>query len=242
MGARSNRLVALSSAAILAVYTAGYLKTRSAAERLTVAAAERRIASPPAATVARSNPPGVEGASSVPAAPVSPASMSNARLPHGREASGLAPSTPSPAPAAESQPPSVDGERSLASASQPPTGTNSPTATTEEVQIVEPPAQTSEPAPAPAPPTRQGQYKDGTYLGWGYSRHGDIQASVVVEDGRIVSAEIAQCRTRYSCSWVEHLPQQILSRQAARVDFVSGATQSSYAFEDAVAEALSQAK
>jgi uncharacterized protein with FMN-binding domain len=88
----------------------------------------------------------------------------------------------------------------------------------------------------------RGPYTDGTYTGWGYSRHGDIEATVVVQGGRIASAEISQCRTRYSCSVVAHLPGQVISRQRAAVDFVSGATQSADAYEDAVREALAKAK
>jgi uncharacterized protein with FMN-binding domain len=84
-------------------------------------------------------------------------------------------------------------------------------------------------------------YKDGTFFGWGYSRHGDIQASVVIQDGHIVSTAIATCATRYSCSWIANLPQQAVERQGPKVDYVSGATQSSNAFSDAVAEALSKA-
>ena len=98
-----------------------------------------------------------------------------------------------------------------------------------------------EPSPAPtvAP---QAHYKDGTYSGWGTSRHGDIQATVVVEGGRIASAAIAQCLTRYSCSWISLLPPQVVSRQSAEVDYVSGATQSTDAFYYAILEALSKAK
>jgi len=90
--------------------------------------------------------------------------------------------------------------------------------------------------------TPQDRYKDGTYLGWGTSRHGDIQASVVIERGRVVSAAIAQCLTRYSCSWIASLPPEVVSRQSANVDSISGATQSSDAFQEAIAEALSKAK
>ena len=102
-------------------------------------------------------------------------------------------------------------------------------------------------ADGPPPPlapavTPQGQYKDGTYLGWGSCRHGDIQASVVVTEGRIVSAVISQCRTRYSCSWIAGLPSQVIGRQGAQVDYVSGVTESTDAFSDAIAEALSKAK
>ncbi len=93
------------------------------------------------------------------------------------------------------------------------------------------------PSAPPAP-----KWKDGTYFGWGTSRHGDIQAAVVIEGGRIASATIAQCRTRYSCSVIDKLPPQVAQRQSPEVDFVSRATQSTNAFYYAVVEALSKAK
>ena len=92
--------------------------------------------------------------------------------------------------------------------------------------------------PAPAKPI----YKDGTYYGWGTSRHGDIQAAVMIQDGRIASATIAQCLTRYSCSVIAKLPPQVAERQSPETDYVSGATQSTNAFYYAVVEALSKAK
>jgi uncharacterized protein with FMN-binding domain len=73
-------------------------------------------------------------------------------------------------------------------------------------------------------------------------RHGSIEASVVIEGGRIKSAVISQCRTRYDCNVIENLPPQVATRQSADVDTVSGATQSGDAFYDAVTEALSKAK
>jgi uncharacterized protein with FMN-binding domain len=85
-------------------------------------------------------------------------------------------------------------------------------------------------------------WKDGTYLGWGTSRHGDIQAAVTIEAGRIASATIAQCLTRYSCSVIDKLPPEVPQRQSADVDYVSGATQSANAFYQAVVEALGKAK
>jgi uncharacterized protein with FMN-binding domain len=84
--------------------------------------------------------------------------------------------------------------------------------------------------------------KDGTYYGWGSCRHGDIQAAVVIEGGRITSAAIAQCLTRYSCSWIDPLPPRIVRRQGTTFDYVSGATESSDAFQDAIADALSHAQ
>ena len=86
------------------------------------------------------------------------------------------------------------------------------------------------------------QLKDGVFYGWGTSRHGDIQASVEIKNGKIIGAYISQCRTQYSCSWVSALPGQVVQRQSAEVDYVSGATQSSNAFYYAVVEALKKAR
>ncbi len=85
-------------------------------------------------------------------------------------------------------------------------------------------------------------WRDGTFSGWGTSRHGNIEATVVIEGGRIVSATISRCLTRYSCSWITHLQQQVVTRQSPDVDYVSGATQSANAFYYAVFEALHKAQ
>ena len=79
------------------------------------------------------------------------------------------------------------------------------------------------------------------YYGWGYSRHGNIEAKVVVAEGRM-SATISQCLTRYDCGIIGHLPPQVEKRQTPDVDFVSGATESANAFYYAVVSALEQAK
>jgi uncharacterized protein with FMN-binding domain len=116
---------------------------------------------------------------------------------------------------------------------------NTPAATTPVVS-----APIAAPAPAPAAPAAAPapKYKDGTYTGWGTSRHGDIQAEVVIEGGRIISANIAQCLTRYSCNVIGRLPPEVPQRQSAEVDYVSGATQSTNAYYYAVTEALGKAK
>ena len=67
-------------------------------------------------------------------------------------------------------------------------------------------------------------------------------AAVVIEAGRIASATIAQCLTRYSCSVISRLPPEVAERQSPEVDYVSGATQSANAFYYAVVDALSKAK
>ena len=65
---------------------------------------------------------------------------------------------------------------------------------------------------------------------------------MVIEGGRIASATIAQCRTRYSCSVIAALLRKWPAGRAPEVDYVSGATQSADAFYYAVVEALAKAK
>jgi uncharacterized protein with FMN-binding domain len=100
-----------------------------------------------------------------------------------------------------------------------------------------PPTATTAPTAVPAKST----LKDGTYVGSGYSRHGGIEATVVVAKGKIVSANVSSCGTRYPCSRVAPLVQEVIDTQAPPVDLVSGATDSSYAYVDAITQALAQA-
>jgi len=65
---------------------------------------------------------------------------------------------------------------------------------------------------------------------------------VVIEAGRIVSAEISNCQTRYPCDVIEKLPPQVITRQSPNVQRVSGATESADAFYSAVYFALKQAQ
>lgn len=97
-------------------------------------------------------------------------------------------------------------------------------------------------AKSPAAAAEPVRYNDGTFVGWGYCRHGQIQSTIVIEHGRIVSAEITQCGTRYSCDWIAKLPPQVVSRQSAEVDFVSGASESADAFYYSIEDALKKAK
>jgi uncharacterized protein with FMN-binding domain len=212
----SNGLVALGSAAVLTVYTAGYARTRPAAARF--ALADDRRPAPPTTPAAAPELASAKPAATI-AVPTSPAprraetqtARRTATTPRPVPPTAVAPVAATPAPAPELPP--------------------APPPAADPISIVEPPN---------APP--KSQYKDGTYLGWGTSRHGDIQASVVIAGGRIESATIAQCLTRYSCSWIAALPPQVAARQSPEVDYVSGATQSTNAFYYAVVEALNKAK
>jgi uncharacterized protein with FMN-binding domain len=196
-----NGLVALSAAAILAVYVAGYQRTGSAADRFEAQTSRRLAAAPAVAAVVVPSPAAPEAG----AAPTqnSPASLRKAPSRAARPPRAASPATPAPV-----------------------------TTLTESAA-----------APAtPEPAKPEISYKDGTYLGWGSCRHGDLQASVVIQDGRIASTTIAQCLTRYPCSWIADLPKQVVTRQGPKVDYVSGATQSTDAFFDAVSSALAQAR
>ncbi|HXJ43944.1 MAG TPA: hypothetical protein VNH18_31955 [Bryobacteraceae bacterium] len=236
----ANSLVAVSSAAVLAVYSAGYFRTRWAADRFASQTAERR---PPSATPGSSVMPIadirplVRGIPAVvtPTAPAAAPSVSKVA------ASGSAVPSAPPTPAAaitsstDPAPTPVPVEISSTPAPDPPVAVAAPSAPAlTAVQPTTPP-----PAP-PAPPKTV--WKDGTYTGWGTSRHGDIQARVIIEGGRIASATIAQCLTRYSCDVIDKLPPQVAQRQSPETDFVSGATQSTNAFYYGVVEALSKAK
>lgn len=216
-GKITTRLVALSSSAILTVYSIGYVRTRTAAQRIDAAERPRvTIPSPSPATQ-----------------PVSPAVVSETvtAKPAASTPAKPAPTPSKPRPARQSPRTTTPSITSIPSAA--------PQPTTAAV-AAEPPL--APPPPPPATPAPAALYKDGTYSGWGTSRHGDIEATVVIENGRIASANISQCLTRYSCSLIAHLQGQVVTRQSPDVDYVSGATQSTNAFYDAVVNALAKAR
>ena len=239
----ANNLVALSSAAILSVDAAGYLLTKAAADRFTVAAAQRRPASAPvsrgASIGARPRtdetrsigqaPSAAEGTRATPAAPPvardsSAASTRTSPSPQTSATSVQAPGEPqSPAQAADAA-----AQPFVALPNDLPVAVAEPVQPTADVAALQPAAP-------------EALYKDGTFVGWGYCRHGAIEATVVIESGKLVTAGISLCDTRYPCSMISKLPPQVVSRQTADVDYVSGATDSADAFHQAVADALTQA-
>lgn len=224
----ANSLVALSSAAVLAVYAAGYVRTRPAANRFAQQAAERRPAAPVTPTVAASA--ASSRATTVPAA----AAPSQAAKPSSSLQEKLAAARPATASQESTRPAAADSPIPAPVTETPVPAPTAPASAPEATPTTD--------SDTPAEPQAVAKYKDGTYFGWGTSRHGDIQAAVVIEDGHIASATIAQCLTRYSCSVIAALPPQVAQRQSPEVDYVSGATQSADAFYYAVVEALSKAK
>ncbi len=97
-----------------------------------------------------------------------------------------------------------------------------------------------EPLPDAAPKPA-GNWRDGTYTGWGTSRHGDIKAQVVIQNGRIVEAGIASCETRYPCDVISTIIHQPVERQSPDVDRVSRATESADAYYYGLLTALAHA-
>ena len=99
------------------------------------------------------------------------------------------------------------------------------------------------PVPAPAASAATGaSYKDGTYSGQGSSRRGNVWVNVIISAGNIESVTITRSTLQYPVRDIAGLPSQVVAKQSAQVDIVSGATYSSQAFRTAVSQALSQAK
>ena len=209
-------LVTLSATAILAVYVAGYQRTRAAADQFEAQTARRQSSVPAVAVVMPPRP--LEPSVTAPAVPQAPAAPPRETATTGRPAAAIPDAAPKPA-----APPKLPAVSTAAPA-----------------PVSEPPAEPAAPPVAKADPSYS--YKDGTFVGWGRCRHGSIQASVAIEGGQIVATEITQCLTRYSCSWISNLPGQVVTRQSATVDYVSGATESTDAFYDAVSSALAAAR
>lgn len=251
-GRVKHGLVALSSAVVLSIYSAGYLRTQAAADRFASEESDRRPARPVPAFDPGAAPaptlPAATGSSVAPAAPVT-TTHEIARKSIEPSAAPVT-SAPTSAEAAATETTAPNAPATVMRVATPTIGTAptppvSPSPVATVAEPVMPTATANATAPAavasPAAPAAP-RYKDGTFAGWGTSRHGDILASVVIEGGRITSAKIAQCETRWPCSWIEMLPAQVVTRQSAETDYVSGATQSTNAFYYAVVEALAKAK
>jgi uncharacterized protein with FMN-binding domain len=226
-GKISNGLVAASCAAVLAVYTAGYSRTREAARHFEVQAEERRSIARNVEMVPVTQPADVStDLSASSSQPALEARASSARpVDTVPVASGVAEPVPQQIETTSDATPPVPAETALA---EPPIAVTAASAPA--------PAPAPEPPPGPAP-----KWRDGTYTGWGRSRHGDIEARVVIKDGRIVESGISQCLTRYSCDVIDILIPQPVQLQSPDVSYVSRATQSSDAYYFGLVEALGKA-
>jgi uncharacterized protein with FMN-binding domain len=99
-------------------------------------------------------------------------------------------------------------------------------------------------APSTQAPSSQTKslYKEGIFTGLGSNRRGSIQVAVTIKNDKITDVTISNFAMHYSESDVVGLPDEVIQKQSAQVDNVSGATYSTRAFEDAIQEALGQAQ
>jgi len=204
----ANGIVALSSAAIIAVYAAGYFHIASAEAGITSVAPTALVAS---------------------AATTPTATAASLLTPTASTATATTPATVS-APLATAT------AMTTAATTTTPAATSAPLATATVAATATP---TTQPTQAVA---ASSTYKDGTYTGSGTSKHGGVTVAVVIKNGVIVSTEITASNTRYPISRIAALPGEVVAAQSASINFVSGATDSSMAFQTAVASALALAK
>jgi uncharacterized protein with FMN-binding domain len=121
-------------------------------------------------------------------------------------------------------------------------------------QLIDQPAPTPVPTPAPAPAPEPppaapaGRYRDGTYTGSNADAiYGFVQVQATVSGGAVVSVKfLSYPSDRRQSQQINSyampiLIQQAISAQSAQVNGVSGATDTSIAFRESLAAALSQA-
>ena len=95
---------------------------------------------------------------------------------------------------------------------------------------------------APTATPVPGSLRDGTYLGAGQSRFGNVFVTVAITQGRITQVWINAVTTTFPSQAIDSLRDQVVARQSAAVDLISGATASSSAFVQAIQAALAQAQ
>ena len=105
------------------------------------------------------------------------------------------------------------------------------------------------PNPTPTPPKSKGQYVDGTYTGISANAYyGYVQVQATVSDGKLTSVSFLSYPNDRNTSReinsqaMPLLKQEAIAAQSANVSGVSGASDTSMAFRESLASALSQAK
>jgi uncharacterized protein with FMN-binding domain len=93
-----------------------------------------------------------------------------------------------------------------------------------------------------------GQYKDGTYTGSvADAYYGNVQVQAIVQNGAIADVQFLQYPSDSGTSAgisqrsMPLLKTEAISVQSAKVDIISGATQTSQAFQQSLSAALEQA-
>jgi len=94
-----------------------------------------------------------------------------------------------------------------------------------------------------------GAYKDGTYTGTAADAfYGTVQVAAVIRAGALADVQLLQYPSdnghslQVSNGALPQLKQEAIAAQSANVNIISGATQTSQAFQQSLAAALAQAK
>jgi uncharacterized protein with FMN-binding domain len=95
---------------------------------------------------------------------------------------------------------------------------------------------------------KTGQFKDGEYTGPATDfLYGNIQVKATISGGKLTDVEFLQYPTHHESARINEyampiLKQEAIQAQSARVDVVSRATDTSYAFMQSLAAALREAQ
>ena len=86
--------------------------------------------------------------------------------------------------------------------------------------------------------------KDGSYVSAGRGMQGDIQVELRVRDGYIDRVDVAEHNENVGVveDAFDRLEEDVLRKQSADVDTISGATEASYGFMEAVRNCIRQAE
>jgi uncharacterized protein with FMN-binding domain len=92
-------------------------------------------------------------------------------------------------------------------------------------------------------------YKDGTYTGnVADAYYGNVQVQTTIQGGKIAGVTFLQSPSTHGTSIaindqaIPYLKQEAIQSQSANVDIISGATDTSMAFQQSLAAALAQAQ
>jgi uncharacterized protein with FMN-binding domain len=102
--------------------------------------------------------------------------------------------------------------------------------------------------PSNSPSASAGQYKDGTYTGIvADAFYGKLQVIATIQGGKVTDITFPQAPSGGHSGEVSNqalpvLKQEAIAAQSASVNIVSGATQTSEAFNQSLASALAQAR
>lgn len=117
-------------------------------------------------------------------------------------------------------------------------------------EVVKSTPKSTPPTPIPIPTQKPtGQYKDGSYSGDSVDAvYGMVQVSAVISGGKLSSVQIIKSPSgrgqtnEITRNAIPTLIQEALTAQSAKINGVSGATQTSQGFTDSLSSALLKAK